>query len=388
MKAGAVLLVVALAAALSVDVVKTGFGVKGDEATYVSMALSLAYDHNLMYQRRDLDRFYGLYRSGPDGIFLKKGKQLRLRITSEPPFVHEIKTQDKQSDRLFFAKAMLYPIVAAPFVRLLGLNGFLVLHVLLLFGVCLCGYKFLAARSEPAPALLFTLAFVGATCVPVYTVFLVPEILHFSVIFFAYFFWLYKEVKPDAPAWLRGRGSDIAAAVLLGAATYSKPPNHALLVAPIVFWLWWRRKWLDGLLVGAVSVAVAGALFGITALNAGEFNYQGGDRKTFYTAFPFDGSTDSVWDRKGTEMSTNDSDSDSVLQDFSNRFAHNVEYFLIGRHFGFVPYFFPGAVAIGLWLLSRERTQPWRLLISLSVLGSAIALLVFAPFSWSGGGGP
>ena len=81
-------------------------------------------------------------------------------------------------------------------------------------------------------------------------------------------------------------------------------------------------------------------------MNAGEFNYQGGDRKTFYTAFPFDGSKDSVWDRKGTEMSTNDSDSDSVLQDFSNRFAHNVEYFLVGRHFGFVPYFFPGAVAI------------------------------------------
>ena len=72
------LLVVALAAALSVDVVKTGFGVKGDEATYVSMALSLAYDHDLTYERRDLDRFYGLYRSGPDGIFLKNGKQLRL----------------------------------------------------------------------------------------------------------------------------------------------------------------------------------------------------------------------------------------------------------------------------------------------------------------------
>ena len=124
--------------------------------------------------------------------------------------------------------------MAAPFVRLLGLNGFLVLHVLLLFGVCVCGYKFLAAQSAPAPALIFTLAFVGATCVPVYAVFLAPEILHFAMIFFAYFLWLYKEVKPDAPAWLRGRGSDIAAAMLLGAATYSKPPNHALLVAPLV----------------------------------------------------------------------------------------------------------------------------------------------------------
>ena len=387
MKTGAVLLVVALAAALSVDVVKTGFGIKGDEATYVSMALSLAYDHDLTYERRDLDRFYGLYRSGPDGIFLKKGKRLRFRVTAEPPFVQEIKTADNQTGRLYFAKALLYPIVAAPFVRALGLNGFLVLHVLLLFGVCVCGYKFLAARSAPAPSLLFTLAFVGATCVPVYAVFLAPEILHFSMIFFAYFLWLYKEVKPDAPGWLRGRGSDIAAVILLGAATYSKP-NHALLVAPVVGWFWWRRQWLDGLMAGAVSVAVAGALFGLTAINTGEFNYQGGDRKTFYTAFPFDGSKDNVWDRKGTEMSTNDSDADSVLQDFPNRFTHNVEYFLVGRHFGFVPYFFPGALAMVLWLCSAERRRPWRLLIFIAVVGSAVGLLIYAPYSWSGGGGP
>ena len=387
MRAGAVLLVVALAAALSVDVVKTGFGIKGDEATYVSMALSLAYDHDLTYERRDLDRFYGLYRSGPDGIFLKKGKHLRVRVDARAPFVHLIKTQDTQADRLYFAKPLLYPLAAAPFVRLLGLNGFLVLHVLLLLGVCVCGYSFLAARSRPVPALIFTLAFVGATCVPVYAVFLAPEILHFSLIFFAYFLWLHKEVAPDAPGILRGRGSDIAAAILLGAATYSKP-NHALLVAPLVLWFWWRRQWFDGFLVGAVSVAVACAFFGLTAMSAGEFNYQGGDRKTFYTAFPFDGSKDNVWDRKGTEMSTNDSDSDSVLRDFTNRFAHNVEYFLVGRHFGFVPYFFPGVLAIVLWLCSVERRQPWRLLIFLAVVGSAVGLLILLPYSWSGGGGP
>src|ERR1017187_5373522 len=52
---GAILLIVALAAAVSVDVVKAGQGVKGDEATYVAMALSLAYDHDLTYERRDLD---------------------------------------------------------------------------------------------------------------------------------------------------------------------------------------------------------------------------------------------------------------------------------------------------------------------------------------------
>ena len=52
-----------------------------------------------------------------------------------------------------------------------------------------------------------------------------------------------------------------------------------------------------------------------------------------------------------------------------DRFVHNAEYFLIGRHFGFVPYFFPGALAIVLWLFSRERREPWRLLIFLAVAG-------------------
>jgi len=45
--AGALLLVLLLAAAISVDVVRAGYGVKSDEATYVAMALSVAYDGDL-----------------------------------------------------------------------------------------------------------------------------------------------------------------------------------------------------------------------------------------------------------------------------------------------------------------------------------------------------
>src|SRR5215510_7325385 len=114
---GAILLVVALAAAISVDVVKNGYGVKSDEATYVSMALSLAYDGNLSYERHDLDRYFGFYRFGPDGIFLKRGKRLHLSVDAAAPFVHLTKTADDRVDRLYFGKAMIYPLVAAPFVR-------------------------------------------------------------------------------------------------------------------------------------------------------------------------------------------------------------------------------------------------------------------------------
>jgi hypothetical protein len=397
-----ILLIVSLAAAISVDVVKTGFGIKGDEATYVSSGLSAAFDGDLTYERSDLVRFFALYRAGPEGIFLKRGKELRPRVDLTPPFVHLIKRPDTRNDRLYFGKALLYGIVAAPFVRLFGLNGFLVLHVLLLFVAGVCAYAFLAARSRPGPALAFTTAFIFASCVPIYTVFLAPEILNFALVAVAYFLWLYKEVAPgnevrdvadrfySAPrrgGFRRGRGSDIGAALLLGAVTYSKP-THVFLIAPLVLWAWWRRRWIDGVIVGVVFAVAAAALYGVTAMNSGEFNYQGGDRKAFYDTFPFDGSVPDAWNGRGVEMSTNDSDAGNVLTDFTNRFTLNVKYFLVGRHFGFVPYFFPGVVAIALWIASSERARPWRVFTFLAVVASALALIVLAPFTWSGGGGP
>jgi hypothetical protein len=384
---GSIMLIVCLAAAASVDVVKTGFGIKGDEATYVASGLSAAFDGDLTYERKDLERFFGLYRAGPEGIFLKRGKQLRPQVDGTLPFFHVAKRMDPRTDRLFFAKALIYGAAAAPFVRLLGLNGFLVFHVLLLFVAIACGYTFLAARSSPGPALAFILAFVFASCVPVYTVFLTPEILNYALVTIAYFLWLYKEVAPEGQGVLRGRATDLAAAVILGAVTYSKP-THVFLIGPLVLWAWWRRDFLRGLVIAVVFAGATAALYGATALNTGEFNYQGGDRKAFYGRFPFDGSTPDAWYAQGVEMSTNDSDAENVLADFTDRLTLNVKYFLIGRHFGLVPYFFPGVVALALWVLSSERTRPWRVFTMLAVVASALALLVIAPFSWSGGGGP
>ena len=126
-------------------------------------------------------------------------------------------------------------------------------------------------------------------------------------------------------------------------------------------------------------------------LVTGEFNYQGGDRKTFYGSFPFDSPRD-VWNENQSLASTNDSDAASVLApaEFVGRFAHNVEYFLIGRHFGLVPYFFPGAVALVGWAFSRDRFHRvapagvWR------PCGRRPrwSICCSRPYSWSGGGGP
>ena len=380
--------IVAVSVALSVDVPRTGYGIKSDEATYVAAALSAAYDGDLTFERRDLERFEGLYHTGPEGIFLKRGKQLRVRVRAPFPFVHILKSQDAVTQRLYFGKAAIYPVLAAPFVRFFGLNGLLLFHVLLFAVAAAAGYAFLAAQSSPAVAATFTAAFFGASVLPVYGVFLMPELFNFAVVLVAYFLWLYKEVAPRARL-LAGGWTDVAAVALLGMATYSKPIPIGVLVAPIVLLAMLRRRWAWGMTAGATAVGVAATLFAWTAVVSGEFNYQGGDRKTFYSAFPFDAPNWS-WDKRGGAVVTDGAAAREVLSssELPARFARNVEYFLVGRHFGFVPYYFPGAVAILAWLLSRRRRDAWRVLTFGAFAASAVLLLLVLPWTWSGGGGP
>ena len=144
--------------------------------------------------------------------------------------------------------------------------------------------------------------------------------------------------------------------------TYSKP-SHALLIAPMVLWAWWRRHYTRGAMLAVVFLVSACGLYGVNAMISGDFNYQGGDVADYYKAVPsaspfqFDGDPRNAWDDPiaSAEMSTNDLDTDNVLQDFTNRFTHNVEYFLVGRHFGFVPYFLSRCDRSGL-LAAVERT--------------------------------
>jgi hypothetical protein len=386
---GIILFVVAAAVALSIDVPRTGYGIKSDEATYVAEALSLAFDRDLSFTRHDLERFSGLYHAGPDGIFLKTGKELRIRVRAPFPFVHVTKRTDPDANRLYFGKSMAYAIFAAPFVRFFGLNGLLLAHVVLLAIAGLAAYRFIAAQSAPVSAAAFVSAFFGASVLPVYGVFLMPEIFNFTLVVVAYFLWLYKEVAPGS-RW-NHRWTDLAAAVLLGVCTYSKPIPTAILVAPLVVLPWLRRRWAHGLVVGATAVAIAAGFFALNAAVSGEFNYQGGERRTFYGRFPFD-RPDYVWqtDSQADVVRTDGDAQQDVLTDpeAPRWFLRNLKYFFIGRHFGFVPYFFPGLVAIGVYLLSRQRRDPWRVLVLLAFLGSTVALLAVLPFTWSGGGGP
>ena len=392
--AAAFILLVGAGAASSIDFVKSGFGIKGDEATYVAMALSAAYDGDLAYERRDLERFYELYHAGPEGIFLKRPVRLRMNVGAAWPFVSVTSLPQGTPDRLSYGKAYIYAVAAAPFVRLAGLNGFFLFHVVLLAAVVLAAYRFVAATTPADIALPYALGFFGMSIVPLYLVWLTSDFFNLALVFFAYFLWFRAEAGSavagpvESASW--GRPSALFAAALLGLATFSKPTN-ALLVAPPVLWFWWQRRVRAG---GAVAVTFGLVVAGAFAANAwvsGDFNYQGGERRTFYGSFPFENTGAGFADR-GIEVSTSTSTAvtadEPLTGDGLGMLIRNAGYFLIGRHFGFVPFFFPGAITLLLAAWHWRALRVWHGLIVGCVMATVAATLYYLPYSWSGGGGP
>jgi len=390
--AGLTLLLLAFAA--TIDFPKTAQGFKGDEATYYSLAHSLARDFDFAFERKDLIRVWEEF-PGPEGIFLKRGKRLEIRRSRTFPFVRRVKAEDPVRTRLYYSKAFIYPLVAAPFVFAAGTNGFLILHALLIGLDLYLVYLFIAARgSPPLPAVSYASAFLFASVVPVYFVWLTPELFNFSVALWALFLWSYKEAAGGStagslPRYLGGAGSDYLAAALVGVLTYSKP-THAILMVPIGLLILARRQW--GRLAGIVLAwtLLTGGLFVANAAITGEFNYQGGDRKTFYgyMGFPFANERE-TFDNIGPPQRLEAVLPGNVLATRHSVavFRHNVRYFVFGRSSGLLPYFFPGVVSAILFLAMRGR-QPWQWLAGGTIVGAMVMLLVLTPFTYSGGGGP
>ena len=379
------LLVLAGLSGRLIDFPTVAGGFKADEATYVLQTFSVAEDFDLKYERRDLLRFGRLYGTGrggepigPNGIFLKQSPH-------------------STDQRLDFAKAMAYPIFAAPFAKLGGLGGMFMFNVVLLIGCAWCAAVFAAARVGSTWGWAIGFFFIAASSAPIWSVWLMPEVFNFALVFFAYFLWLYKEVRRPEPVrdgFLFSVWSDVAAAALLGIAAYSKPTN-ATLIAPFVVVALWKRCPSRAAVTAAVFIASVGGWFGATYLVTGEWNYQGGNRKTFYGHYPFgaDGSTFAVA-QNSNGMTTGGAKgiSSDILFPGHPRFwsllGNNAGYFFWGRDSGLIPYFFPGALLLAIWLARIRRAEFWQVCIVAAAAGTAVIMLFWWPYTWNGAGGP
>ena len=380
--------------AVSVDFPQAAIGIQSDEATYYMMGHSLAKDADVTYRREDLVRVWKEFDSGPTGVFLKRGSDIvEWGLMMRPPFFWTRVEPDPDGSRLFFGKSFIYPLFAAPFVRLFGTNGFLLLHAVLLAGVAWCAYLFLHARAPALPSAVLAGAFVMASVVPVYFVWITPELFNFALGCLAYFCWLYKEVAspeqmPRRMRWLAGSRSDLVAALILGIATFSKPTN-ALLMLPIGIHLLWRRRLTSAVAASIFFLAVGGGLFLVNMAISGEWNYQGGYRRTFQFEFPFQtpNSTFSSIDTK--EMARSEALGDVVFNEsvFWPNLIANLTWYFVGRYSGLVPYFAPAVFAMVAFLAGARRRPLWQWLVLGSAVAQILLFVISLPYTWFGGGG-
>ena len=188
--------------------------------------------------------------------------------------------------------------------------------------------------------------------------------------------------------WLHGPRADYLAAALLGVATFSKP-SHALLLIALLVVAGMRRQWRRAVMVTAVFALTTGGLFAGNAAITGELNYQGGDRKSFYshTGFPFANERER-FENIGIGLATDTVRVDIIATSHSPRvFLHNLVYFAIGRYSGLVPYFFPGVLSVLLFLARPRERRRWQWVIGATAFGSAAVLLFYMPYTYSGAGG-
>ncbi|MGE5126788.1 MAG: hypothetical protein ACM3PV_10885 [Betaproteobacteria bacterium] len=386
-----------VAGALALDLPRVSRGeFWGDGATYYAMSWSLARDLDLRYDAADLERVRREYPGGPQGLFLKRASGgLTLDRAAGFPWLRRVRPDEP---RLYYAKAFLYPLLAAPFVALFGTRGLLLANGLLLGAALWLGFETLLRRGlRPWAALAVDLALLLLTVTPLYLVWPTPEILGLAL------------VTGGLAAWAAGR--PLLAAALLGLAGYLKPPN-LLMAAPVGFepllpagaGLPGRgllRRLAEAAKRGLVLVAAAASLYGLNAAFTGELNYQGGERKTFYQRFPFDAGG-ATFDDSGFWMATNQlgplvagRDDSQVSEqsgparkrsEFREAFVLNLGYFWVGRFGGVLAYFFPALVAALLFLACGPRERAgWLALVA--VVLSWLAYLRIIPDNWYGGGG-
>lgn len=368
-------------------------GFWGDGATYYTMARSLAEDGDLRYEARDVFRVRREFPSGPQGLFLKRASG-GLRWDGRAPWVHRVAADQP---RIYFAKALTYPLAAAPLVALMGTRGLLVTNAIALGLTLVLAYLELRRAASAGWALAAAIALVLATVAPLYLVWPTPELFTLALVASGLF------------AWRRER--PLLAAVLLGVATYTKPYNLLLAVPLGVEPLlrarrdaWWPPL-RESLRRGLTMAAVVAGLFLLNAAVTGEVNYQGGERKTFYGRFPEEAAADGqkvTFGNSGFWMTTDQlgpavegegaaavsarTGPPRSAREIEVSFLRNLYYFWIGRFGGALGYYLPAVIALALFLAVGPRsTTGWLALAA--IVASWMLYIRIIPDNWYGGGG-
>lgn len=336
------LLIVPAAVILSVRPEESTPGFFADEAVYYAMARSLAEDGDLTWTRSDLEAICERYPAGPVGVILKKA----------------------ENNGIYYAKPLLYPLAAAPFYRLFGTSGILLLN-LLAFWMILRWISIVLGKTPMA--LIVACGGLFLSAFPPYILWIHTEIFTAFLLtgFTFHWFSLNKEDPGKHAIWM---GMYLAGAVAI------KPPL-ILLGVPAAIAMLRKRKW-RGIAVFMLTILVIGLL---SVALTGDINPYGGNRKIFSTQFPLDSGIDAfasgqTWSTESTEFHFD-----------SNVFLWNLFFFFAGRYSGVLWYFLPGLAAVVLALQNRKNKRSLQLLLMILIL--ILVQIIMIPANYHGGGG-
>lgn len=372
---------------------------KADEPAYYLMALSIARDHDLRVEVRDIDRLFEEFPFGPT-------RNLIL-------------TSDDDWHTVHFGKPIAYSLAAAPFAALWGANGMVFFNMALFVAMLWMAVLYLRRYNDDGIATLTAAGFFLMSTAFAYVFWLQPEVFNMACIALCLFLGFRPRDAAEVAAASDAREADrpLAATALAisGAALVPAALNKPMFLAialPIWFTTLRARQWRALLAWFGGAAAALALLAGLSLRGTGHaLAYFGTERvgavvcepgrmppmampaakpaplpaapggapseapAMTATAAPAAGARPTAWTwifRLPTIV-------------WSELFE-NLGYFLWGRHTGLLLYLPFGALAVVFFALQGARSAArWVLLGSLALVG--LAFLVLLPFNWHGGGG-
>ena len=234
-----------------------------------------------------------------------------------------------------------------------------------------------------------------ASVVPVYFVWITPELFNFSLGLLAYFCWLYKEVaRARARAARHAHGCSGRRATSsprsCSASRRSRRSRTRCCSRRSSLWLLWQRRWGTFARRPAwCSALVAGGLFPANMAISGEWNYQGGRSPHVRRRVSVPDAARPSFE-VGTLMARDEALTDIIFDRrvFWTNLTHNLGYFFVGRYAGLVAVFLPGGLRAGrvprraapaaAVAVPRARGRRWR---------RSLLFIISLPYTWLGGGG-
>ena len=324
-------------------------GFFADESTYYSIIQSLAFDGDLQYTRADIVRIREIFWVGPMGLFLQKG----------------------HDSRLYYGKAFIYPLLAAPFFRIFGTHGILLANGLMIFFVLLMGFLLLRQHHPPEKSFFFTLVYLFSSITFIYIWWTTADLFNFFVNFAGLFFFFYRFKKP---AW------NSLAGLFFAAAIFSKPSN-ILHIGILFLLLLYTKDWKKFISMALICLLVLTSILYFQYIQTGTLNYQGGERRSFYGNFPLERpdftfagavqmSTDNYWSRFHLSPAI-------VLL--------NLFYYIFGRFTGMMIYFPSAMFLLILFFFQKKKPEDWFLLVGIA--SAVFCYILLMPDNYFGGGG-